>query len=197
MGLTRDETGADEGEPDSYYPSGYRNFVRIVPRDTVQGVALARVMRGDGCSLVAVVHDRGLYGASLARNIRGSARDIGMSVYDETVESTSASHQRAIASRVASRGADCMVFSGDTKSGAVAIVTYIARALPSARLYGADGVADQAFTDYERGGLPVRIANRVRLTLPVLGTAGLTNPPARRFTAAFERAHPDNKSPDA
>ncbi len=43
VGLTSDEPGADTeiGEPEIYYPTGARNYARIVPKDTVQGAALA------------------------------------------------------------------------------------------------------------------------------------------------------------
>jgi branched-chain amino acid transport system substrate-binding protein len=35
VGLTTDAPGAVEGEPDKYYPTGKRTFVRIVPIDTI------------------------------------------------------------------------------------------------------------------------------------------------------------------
>ena len=41
VGLTSDEPGADKGEPDKYYPTGTRHYLRIVPKDTIQGAALA------------------------------------------------------------------------------------------------------------------------------------------------------------
>ena len=53
VGLTSDEPGADQGEPDKYYPAGKRTYVRIVPKDTIQGAALATVMKEDGCTKVA------------------------------------------------------------------------------------------------------------------------------------------------
>ena len=52
VGLTSDEPGADEGEPDKYYPTGNRHYLRIVPKDTIQGAALATLMKEDGCANV-------------------------------------------------------------------------------------------------------------------------------------------------
>ena len=40
------------GEPDKYYPTGQRTYTRIVPKDTIQGAALATVMKEDGCTKV-------------------------------------------------------------------------------------------------------------------------------------------------
>ncbi|HVL88794.1 MAG TPA: ABC transporter substrate-binding protein, partial [Actinomycetota bacterium] len=75
VGLTSDEPGADKGEPDKYYPSGFRNYVRIVPKDTIQGAALATIMKEDGCTKVAMANDKEVYGAGLARNIAMSAKE--------------------------------------------------------------------------------------------------------------------------
>ena len=53
VGLTTDQPGSKPGEPDKYYPAGTRNYTRIVPKDTIQGAALATVMKEDGCTKVA------------------------------------------------------------------------------------------------------------------------------------------------
>ena len=47
VGLTSDEPGADKGEPDKYYLTGERHYMRIVPKDTIQGAALATIMKKD------------------------------------------------------------------------------------------------------------------------------------------------------
>jgi len=80
VGLTSDEPGADEGEPDKYYPTGQRHYVRIVPKDTIQGAALATVMKQDGCQRVVIANDREVYGQGLARNIENSAREQGLEI---------------------------------------------------------------------------------------------------------------------
>jgi hypothetical protein len=61
VGLTSNEPGAEPGTPQKHYPSGFRNYVRLVPRDTVQGAALATMMQKDGCQRVAMANDRALY----------------------------------------------------------------------------------------------------------------------------------------
>ncbi|MBW3653627.1 MAG: ABC transporter substrate-binding protein [Actinobacteria bacterium] len=53
VGLTSDEPGADRGEPEKYYPTGKRHYVRIVPKDTIQGAALATVMQGRTTIVIA------------------------------------------------------------------------------------------------------------------------------------------------
>ena len=46
VGLTTDEPGSEQGEPDKYYPTGERTYARIVPKDTIQGAALATAAEG-------------------------------------------------------------------------------------------------------------------------------------------------------
>ena len=62
VGLTSDEPGADKGEPDKCYPTGERHYLRIVPKDTIQGAALATVMKKDGCTNTYILNDKEVYG---------------------------------------------------------------------------------------------------------------------------------------
>ena len=52
VGLTTDDPGATPGEPDKYYPSGERNYGRVVPIDTIQGAAQAQYMKDEGVTNV-------------------------------------------------------------------------------------------------------------------------------------------------
>jgi branched-chain amino acid transport system substrate-binding protein len=196
VGLTSHGPGAASGEPERYYPGGFRNYVRIVPSDAIQGQALASVVRSDGCERTAILHDSGIYGSGLARSLRLSMRTRGSRiVVDEPAGPGSVANQRAVARRVARSGADCVVFSGDTRSRPVKLFEALADALPRARLYGSDGVANRAFTDVNHGGLQEKVAARVKLTLPAVGRAGI-DPDGKRFFAQFARAYPANRNPD-
>src|SRR5438876_8444665 len=48
-GLTTNDPGTSPGEPQKYYPTGKRNYLRIVPRDTIQGIAGLVAMKQAGC----------------------------------------------------------------------------------------------------------------------------------------------------
>ena len=80
VGLTTDEAGADEGEPAKYYPTGKRHYVRIVPKDTIQGAALATLMQEDGCQNAYILNDKEVYGAGLARNIESASEEVGLEI---------------------------------------------------------------------------------------------------------------------
>jgi len=168
VGLTSDEPGADKGEPDKYYPSGKRHYLRIVPKDTIQGAALATLMQKDGCTKVTILNDKEVYGAGLARNIESSAQEVGLDVLGNEGIDPKAANFRSQAAKMKSDGTDCFVFSGITANGAVQLYKDVAAALPDAKLYGPDGVAESGFSDPAEGGIPENVASRVKVTVATL-----------------------------
>ena len=168
VGLTSDEPGADKGEPDKYYPTGARNYLRIVPKDTIQGAALATVMKQDGCTTVYILNDKEVYGAGLARNIDSSAKEQGLEVAGNEGIDPKAPNFRSQASTIKSAGTDCFVFSGTTPNGAVQLFKDVSAALPDAKLYGPDGVSNPEFFVADEGGIPVDVADKVKVTVATL-----------------------------
>ncbi len=194
VGLTSDEPGADKGEPAKYYPSGFRNYTRIVPKDTIQGAALATVMKKDGCTKVAMANDKEVYGAGLSRNIENSAKEQSLPIiFNEGID-TKAPNYRSLASRAKSQGADCFIFSGITASNGVQIMKDFAAALPQAKLFGPDGLAETGFTDPKEGGIPASIAGRVKVTVATLDPASYP-PEGRKFFEDFEAKY-NEKNPN-
>jgi branched-chain amino acid transport system substrate-binding protein len=168
VGLTSDEPGADEGEPDKYYPSGERHYIRIVPKDTIQGAALATVMKEDGCTRIYILNDKEVYGAGLARNIESSAKEQGLEVADNEGIDPKAPNFRSQAASIKSSGADCFVFAGVTPNGAVQLYKDVSAALPDAKLYGPDGVSNPEFFVPDEGGLPEEVGAKTKVTVATL-----------------------------
>jgi branched-chain amino acid transport system substrate-binding protein len=186
VGLTSDEPGADAGEPDKYYPSGQRNYVRIVPKDTIQGAALATLMKEDGCTQVYMTNDKEVYGAGLARNIEGAAEAQGLEIIANEAIDKNAPNYRSLAE--SAKGADCFIYSGITANNAVQLYKDFAAALPDAQLYGPDGVAETGFTDPAEGGIPPDVAARVKLTVATLAPDEYP-PEGREFFQQFEEKY--------
>jgi branched-chain amino acid transport system substrate-binding protein len=196
VGLTTDEPGADKGEPAKYYPLGLekRHYLRIVPKDTIQGAALATVMKEDGCTNVAMANDKEVYGAGLGRNIEGSLEEQGVKLaFNEGIEKN-APNFRSLAARAKSAGADCFVFSGITANGSVQIFKDFAAALPDAKLYGPDGVAESGFADQKEGGIPASVAKRVKVSVATLNPDSYP-PEGQEFFKEFETTYGE-KNPD-
>lgn len=168
VGLTTDEPGADEGEPDKYYPTGERHYSRIVPKDTIQGAALATLMAQEDCTTVGILHDKEVYGAGLARNIAGSAEEQNLEVAVNTGIDPKAANFRSVAADLENAGVDCFVFSGITANGAVQLYKDVEAALPDAQIYGPDGVAESGFADPKEGGIPASVAEKVKVSVATL-----------------------------
>jgi branched-chain amino acid transport system substrate-binding protein len=197
VGLTSDEAGADKGEPEQYYPTQKRHYARIVPKDTIQGAALATVMKQDGCNSLAILHDKEVYGAGLARNIEASAKEQGIEVVTNTGIDPKAPNYRSVAADLKRENAACFVFGGITSNNAVQLYKDVAAALPQAKLYGPDGVAEDAFTNPKEGGLPANVAERTKLSVATLAPDKYP-PEGRRFFEQFEQKYNDpNPNPYA
>jgi branched-chain amino acid transport system substrate-binding protein len=197
VGLTTDEPGADKGEPDKYYPAGTRHYLRIVPKDTIQGAALATVMKEDGCTKVQMTNDKEVYGAGLAKNVESSAEAQGLEIISNEAIDKNAPNYRSLASAAAGAGADCFIFSGITANNAVQLYKDFSAALPDAKLYGPDGVAEAGFVDPEEGGIPADVAAKVTLTVATLSPDQYPEEGQEFFDAFREKHDEPNPNPYA
>jgi branched-chain amino acid transport system substrate-binding protein len=169
VGLTTNEPGSEPGEPNKYYPTGNRTYVRIVPKDTIQAAALVTVMKQDGCTKVAMTNDKEVYGAGLARNIELSAKAQGLTIASNDAIDKNAPNYRSLASKAKSAGADCFLYSGITANNAVQQFKDFAAALGSnAKLFGPDGIAETGFVSEKDGGIPKSLDPRVTVTVATL-----------------------------
>jgi branched-chain amino acid transport system substrate-binding protein len=197
VGLTTDEPGADEGEPEKYYPSGERHYLRIVPKDTIQGAALATVMKKDGCTRIYILNDKEVYGAGLARNIESSAEEQGLEVAANEGIDPKAPNFRAQAASIKSAGADCFVFAGVTPNGAVQLYKDVSAALPDAKLYGPDGVSNPEFFVPDEGGLPEEVGSKTKVTVATLSPDQYPADGQKFFDDYMERYDVSNVDPYA
>jgi branched-chain amino acid transport system substrate-binding protein len=194
VGLTSDEPGASPGEPEKYYPSQMRTYTRIVPKDTIQGAALATLMKQDGCTKVFMTNDKEVYGAGLAKNIQLAADAQGLDIVANDAIDKNAPNYRSLASKAQGDGADCFVFSGITANNAVQLYKDFSAAIPNAKLYGPDGVAEAGFADPKEGGIPDDVAAKVKLTVATLSPDEYP-PEGQEFFDAF-RAKYDEPNPN-
>ena len=145
VGLTK-ELGAEPGEPDKYYPSGERNFGRVVPADFIQGAAQAQWMQDEGVTSVYILDDAEVYGKGVARNTEASAEKLGIKIAGTDSWDGKASNYRALASKIKSSGADAVFTGGIIDNNAPQLYKDLHEALPDAKLFGPDGVATVDFT---------------------------------------------------
>jgi len=168
VGLTTKDPGATPGEPEKYYPTGKRNYVRVVARDSIKGPAMVSVMKEDGCLKVQLANDKEVYGAGLAQAIVIAAKRQGLDIISNVGIDTKAPNYRSVAQRAAGAGADCFVYSGVTQNNAVQLFKDFAAALPNAKMYGPDGIAESGFANPKDGGIPTSLDSRVHVTVATL-----------------------------
>ena len=68
------------GEPDIYYPTGSRNFARVIESDQNQGIAAAQFAKSIGVRSVYVLNDTQIYGRGIAQAFITEAKKIGINI---------------------------------------------------------------------------------------------------------------------
>jgi branched-chain amino acid transport system substrate-binding protein len=195
VGLTTGDPRGDVNEPGRYYPpqagypGGYRNFVRIIPRDVIQAKALLARVTQDGCQRVAMINDNSSYGEALANNVLAQNHRRVRFIFSQSVGPFG--RYEHLVARARKRKPDCFVYNGTRNPNTVAIFEEFAQVLPTtAKLYGTDGLVTPSFFDSEEGGLPQEVARRVTVMVPPYAE----NPPYQRFVRAFTAKY--KKAPD-
>ena len=195
VGLTKKEPGTAPGEPDKYYPTGKRTYLRVVPRDTIQGAAIATQMKADGCKTIYIVNDKEVYGAGLGKNIENSAKTNGLKVLGNDGFDKKAANYRSLASKINGKHPDCVADSQVVETNGVQMGKDLAAGVPGAKLYGPDGLAISSFADPKKGGIPTSDDSRWTLFVATLSPSNY--PPAgKKFFSDFKKAYHTTQNPD-
>jgi branched-chain amino acid transport system substrate-binding protein len=181
LGLTKSGAGAEPGEPDKYYPTGERNYGRVVPIDTIQGAAQAQWMKDEGVKSVYILDDAEVYGKGVAKNTQASAEKLGIQIAGTDSWDGKASNYRALAAKIKASGADAVFTGGIIDNNAPQLYKDLNAAMPDAKLFGPDGVATVDFT----AEIPEKVQTQSYLTAPTLSPDEL--PPAgQQFYKDYE-----------
>jgi branched-chain amino acid transport system substrate-binding protein len=188
VGLTRSE-GADKGEPDKYYPSGKRTFCRVVPADHIQAAAQVAFQKSEGCTKTYILNDKEVYGKGIADAVQTDAQSQGLQILGNDGIDTKAANYRSLATKIKSKGADCMFFGGITDNNAVQVWKDVGAANPTIKMFGPDGVAESSFTTK----LPANLQPRTFVTNPTLDPK-LYPPAAQDFFKSYKQKY--GKAPE-
>jgi branched-chain amino acid transport system substrate-binding protein len=177
---------AEPGTPDKYYPTGRRHYVRVVPKDSVQGPALVTAMKDDGCRSVSILNDKEVYGKGLAGQVEKAARENGLQVQGNEGIDIKAPNYRSQAEGIQ---ADCFFFGGITASNGVQVFKDVAAANPDIRLYAGDGACESAAVNPREGGMPEDVSARYKCTAPFVPAEKQPEEAGRKFFADYEREY--------
>jgi branched-chain amino acid transport system substrate-binding protein len=190
-GLTRTD-GADEGEPDKFYPSGERTYGRVVPADHIQAAAIVTYMKEQGCTGLSLLNDKEVYGKGIADTVAKNAGPQGIDVKGNDGIDTKAINFRSLASRIKASGADCFFFGGVTANKSVQVFKDVNAANPDMKLFGPDGVADSPTVSK----LGAKVEKMTYITNPTLDPK-LYPPRGQEFLRAFKAKYGKDPEPYA
>jgi branched-chain amino acid transport system substrate-binding protein len=164
-----------------------------VPIDNIQGAAGLIAMKNAGCTKVAVANDKEAYGAGLATDLELEKGFYGVTIVSNTGIDPTAPNFRAYASTIAGQGANCFYFAGLVATGAVQLAKDVHSAIPTAKIFGGDGVCTDSYTNAAKGGVPAAIDPLIQCTVPTLNLASY--PGGQQFLSAYQAkygvANPD------
>ena len=150
--LTQTARTCKPNEPDVYYPSGKRNYVRVVPNDAVQGAGLASFAKEAGIQrpMVLIAADDPT-SENQGRSFIGAAQSLGMQIAGVEHYDPNATSYAALMQKVKSSGADAVVLAAILEENGVQMIRDKVAALGpnsgAVKLLAFDGFAQQATID--------------------------------------------------
>jgi branched-chain amino acid transport system substrate-binding protein len=120
IGLTK--PGGEPDEPEQYYPTGERNYTRVIVADDEQGQAGALLMEEEGVESVYILDDKETYGKGLADQVQKSAEELGIQVIGREGVDTTAANFRSVMNKIAQEDPDAIYFGGIIENNAAQLV---------------------------------------------------------------------------
>ena len=141
-GLT--QSGFLPGEPGIFYPTGKRNYFRVIPTDAIHGPAGAIWAQELGAKNVYIFNSGDAYGIGIANLFEKKAREIGLNVLGhETLILKKADYDAELKALIPLE-IDLVYFGGLAPDGSVPLVKSVKKIL-GVKFMGADGIVDSAF----------------------------------------------------
>jgi len=152
VGLTK---SFEPGEPDKYYPTGKRNFMRVVTATDVQGAIAAKWMQSLGIKKVYILNESELYGKSLADMFDKTAKEIGLEIAGRDTLDDKVADYTVLAAKIKATEADGIYFGGGFWNNVRQLLKDVRSAGIDAKFMGAEGIFsnDFASTDEANGVL--------------------------------------------
>jgi len=190
IGLTK--PSPDKTEPEKYYPTGERNYTRVIVADDEQGQAGALLMQDEGVKTVYILDDRETYGQGLADQVEASAEELGIEVVGRQGIDGSASNYRSLMNRIAQADPDAIYFGGIIENNAAQLIKDKVGAGMSnddVLFIGPDGIFVDEFITQAGDA-----AEGAYITFGGLPESELT-PAGKEFVKSYEQQHDDEVQP--
>ena len=176
VGLTHSGPGTAAGEPDKYYPTGKRNYIRLVAADDYQGASNAMLAQQLGYKSVFILNDKEAYGLGVATDFKNAATKLGLKIAGFTAWDPKASSYEALANKVKQSGADVVYLGGlECENGSKLIKDLRGALGKTFPLIAPDGFSSFSDTWKNSGGVAngmyISVAGQPNTNLPPAGKA--------------------------
>jgi branched-chain amino acid transport system substrate-binding protein len=141
--LTRTPPGRPRAGPDRYYPTGRRNFVRLVPDDERLAETLLERARAGGAKRMAVLFDSDIYSRELAGQLLALGRGAGPDPLRSEEFRGRVEEIPDIVRRLAEARPDAVVYAGIAQRGTGRLLAQLDRRLPGVPVYATSGLLDR------------------------------------------------------
>ena len=109
-GLTKEW---DPGEPDIFYPTGKRNYARVITTDDYQGQAAAEFAAEDlKVKKCYVINDNQTYGQGVAKAFSDAAKENGIEILGESAWDAKQPNYSAFFEQIKAKDPDCLYVGG-------------------------------------------------------------------------------------
>ena len=167
VGLTS-SLDAGQDEPERFYPSAHRTFVRLAGGDIAQAQAQVALMRSLGVKRLYVLDDQDPFQVPLANLVAEDAQRAGIAVLaHDSISTVAGSVFSGEVERVASSHAQALFLAGGEGAGTATLWDELHAGAPRMLLLGASSPQDEAFSAH----LDAAAAAVTYLTAPVLPVA--------------------------
>ena len=150
-GLTKVAEGVTlDGEPDIFYPTGTRNYCRVIPTDDLQGGAAARwAYNENGRRKAYVLHDNQPYGRGVALAFQLAFEAVGGEVLGFEGFDPNAPDYQSLMASIADTGPDMIYLGAIVNVNASKLLVDLRDFMPAddVTFLGPDGLINQAFVD--------------------------------------------------
>ena len=148
----------DPGEPNKYYPTGTRNYARVVATDDIQGPADALWTKTLGIKKVFVLNDKQTYGFGVATTYRSAAKKLGLNVVGFQGWDAKQSSYEALANSIKASGATAVFLGGIACNNGAKLMQDIKAVNPKILLQMPDGFSDPGANGAVANGAYISVA---------------------------------------
>lgn len=192
VGLTNAVKGATKSfEPKRYFPSGTRTFLRLLPSDAVEAVAMVTELKQHGCKEIAIARGGSARNQTLAELLDAAAQHFGLAVAGtDTFSQPGIGTIRGYLQQLEKFNTQCVALAAQSSPGIAQLTIGLATNLADGLVVGSSGVCNSSWLGAAGSvELTSAVSKRLRCVSPQLPLTAYVG--GRTFKQLWSARHPD------